>query len=359
MSLSTELYVVSCKPGIGYRKSLEFSEVMELLEIKKLSKNYDDYIKPNLLYFVEDLNELARELNVDRIYPMGLYIRGIFGGEKKKEKEFYAGITIEEYHQDKVSFVFKLWNTEDMLIVPVDLLKKYDVKVFKMVYGGQINPFKLRGTYDVLLSNKYEQHLKLFLQEVIELNKNIVPHKETVERVERLRNEVRQPGSIATLNTAKYYVVYRCDRAFTALAYKPMTDNVIVHSNAAYAECKYEELAYYYAALLNYLAYKVIQSERAFIRHQWARPLLSIYMAGLAWRDVDEATRNRIIELSRILHEKAPDKEYPNQRVALKDIAAKYPEFKELVKLLDFKVDKERLEDALNIVSGKGVEEEE
>lgn len=358
MSWFTELYVVSRKSGVGYRKSLELSEIMELLEIKKLSKNYDDYIKPNLLYFVEDLNELARELNIDKIYPMGLYIRGIFGGEKKKEKEIYAGITIEEYYQDKVSFVFKLWNTKDMLIVPVDLLKKYDIKIFKMIYGGQINPFKLRRTYDVLLSSKGEQHLKLFLQEIIELNRSIVPRKETIERIERLRNEVKQPGSIATLNAVKYYVVYRCDRAFTALAYKPMTDDVIAHSNVAYAECKYEELAYYYAALLNYLAYKVIKSKRAFIRHQWARPLLSIYIAGLAWKEVDEATRNRIIELSRILHERAPDKEYSNQRVALNDIAMKLPEFKELVNLLGSKVNKERLEDALNIMSGKGIEEE-
>jgi hypothetical protein len=332
---------------------------MEFLEIRKLNKNYDDYILPALLYFMEDLDELARELNVDKIYPMGLYIRGIFGGEKKKEKEIYAGITVEKYNQSIVSFAFKLWNTEDMLIVPGDLLEKYDVKVFKMIYGGDINPFKLRRTYDVLLSDKGERNLKLFLQETIKLNRDSVPHKETIERIEKLKNEVKQPLNIAILNTAKYYVVYRCDRAFTALAYKPTTGDVIAHSNVAYAECKYEELAYYYAALLNYLAHKVIQSERAFIRHQWARPLLSIYIAGLAWKDVDAATRNRVIELSRILHEKALDKEYSNQKVALNDIATKLPEFKELVNLLDSKVDKEKLEVALNIVSGKGIEEEE
>jgi len=97
---------------------------------------------------------------------------------------------------------------------------------------------------------------------------------------------------------------------------------------------------------------------RSFIRHQFARPLLAVYIAGLAWKGVDEAARSRVIELSKILHEKAPDMEYANQRIALKGIAS-FAEFKELVGLLDSKADKERLEDALNIMSGKGVEEEE
>jgi len=71
---------------------------------------------------------------------------------------------------------------------------------------------------------------------------------------------------------------------------------------------------------------------------------------------MDNETRDRIIELSKLIHNKASDKEYPNQRVALKDIVS-LQEFKELVKILDTKVDKEKLEEALNLVSGRGSEQ--
>jgi len=73
---------------------------------------------------------------------------------------------------------------------------------------------------------------------------------------------------------------------------------------------------------------------------------------------MDEDSRNRIVELSKSLHEKAPAKEYSNQRIALQEIA-RLPEFKELVEILDSKVDKAKLSDALSLVSGVGIEANE
>jgi len=359
MSWSTELYVVSRKQDIGYRKSLELDEIKEFLEIRQYSKNYDEYIKPNILYFTEDFNELAKELNVNRIVPMGLYIRGIYGGEKKKEKKMYAGIALHEYGHDDIRFKFRLWRVKDSLVVPSDLLKKYSIKIFNVVYEGEINPFKLRRYVPVILSETGVASLKSFLQKALELNIDIITHRDTVDKIKILVDEVEQPNNVTPLDIDKYYVAYRCDRAFAAFAFKPQSSNTIIESHVAYIETSNEEVAYYYAATLNYLAYKVIQVGRSFIRHQFARPLLAVYIAGLAWKDIDEATRSKVVELSKILHEKAPNREYGNQKVALKDIATRFSEFKMLVKLLDSKVDRERLEDALNIVSGKGVEEEE
>ena len=106
-------------------------------------------------------------------------------------------------------------------------------------------------------------------------------------------------------------------------------------------------MAYYYAAILNYLAYTVLRSGRTFNRDQYARPLLAIYIAGLSWNNMDEETRGRIVELSKKLHEKAPGKEYSNQRIALQEVAG-LPEFKELVKIVDSKVDRSKLEEALS-----------
>jgi len=57
-----------------------------------------------LLYFTEDLNTLARELGVDGIVPMGLYIMGIYGGEKKKGEEEYAGLIVLEHSVEGATF---------------------------------------------------------------------------------------------------------------------------------------------------------------------------------------------------------------------------------------------------------------
>jgi hypothetical protein len=352
----TELYVVKLKipKDKKYSKSLSFEDIKEFLEVRSCDKNYENYIKPGLFYFTEDLNVLAKELGVDRIVPMGLFIRGIYGGERKKGEEEYAGLIVLEHSVEGIMFKLRLYNTKDTLIIPVDYLKKYGVKIYKMIYGGEINPFKINKHLDIVLSERGENALKKFLEEALKLNERNIS-METNSRVKKLIDEVRQPTIIKPLDIGRYYVVYRCDRAFTGSIYKPSADS-IVHSNAAYLECRDENIAYYYVAVLNYLAYAVVATKRTFIRHQWARPLLAIYIAGLSWNSMNEGTRNRIVELSKTLHEKAPSKKYVNQRIALKDIA-QLSEFRELVKTIDSKISKESLEEALNMVSGKGVEE--
>jgi len=357
ISWNTELYIVSRKPGIDYKKSLELNEIKEFLETRRLSKSYDEYVKQNLLYFTEDLDDLANELNIKKIVPKGLYIMGIYGGEKKRGKKIYAGIALHEYRYDNIKFEFRLWNTRDRIIVPINLLKEYGIKVYKVIYMGEINPFRLRRFIDVILSDQGEASLKQFLQRALKINVDRIARSETIEMIKMLIEEVKQPNNIIKLDIDKHYIIYRCSRSFTAFAYRSQEPNVIIESHVAYAESEKEEIAYYYTAILNYLAYKVIQSGKAFIRSQFARPLFAVYMAGLAWKDIDDVTKNRVVELSKILHKKAPDKDYPNQKIALKDLE-RYSEFKELVKLLDSKVDRENLDKALDMVSGGGAEEE-
>jgi len=53
---------------------------------------------------------------------------------------------------------------------------------------------------------------------------------------------------------------------------------------------------------------------RSFVLDQFARPLLAIYVAGLSWSAVDETTYRRVVELSKVLHEKATSEEYGNQK---------------------------------------------
>jgi len=357
MSWITELYIAKLKipKDKKYSKSLSFEDIKEYLEIRSHDKNYENYIKPGILYFTEDLNTLARELGVDKVCPKGLFIEGIYGGEKKKGEEEYAGLIVIEHSLDNMVFKFKLHNTKSVLVVPVNYLTKYGVKVYKMIYVGEINPFKITRYLDIILSQRGECFLREFLREALRLNERSVSPEDR-RKIEKLISELQQPGVITTLDTSKHYVVYRRIRAFTASIFKPIANNFIVKDEVGYIECRDESIAYYYVAILNYLAFKVIEAKRSFIRTQYARPLLALHIAGLSWNNVNGEIREKIVSLSKRLHEKAPSKEYANQKVALKEIA-RLPEFKEIVEILNSNVDKENLEIALNMVSGKGVEE--
>jgi hypothetical protein len=356
MSWNIELYIARLEiPEERYSKSLNFEAVKDLLVVKSYGKSYEDYINPGLLYFTEDLNTLAKELAVEVICPKGHYIMGIYGGEIRKGEEKYAGLVLEEYKYNGTNFEFKLYDTRDILVTSVDLLRKFGVMIYRMVYVGEINPFKLKKYLNIILSYNDEESLKQFLKKTLDLNLRDISI-DTFNKVSSLINELKQPNNITPLNVDKCYVVYRCDGVFTAFTLKPMENNIIIESYVSYVVCNSEATAYYYTAILNYLAYKVVEYNRSFNRHQFARPLFSIYLADLSWNDMDNETRDRIIELSKLIHNKASDKEYPNQRVALKNIAS-LQEFKELVKILDTKVDKEKLEEALNLVSGRGSEQ--
>ena len=358
MSWENELYVVKLKAlsGREYSKKMSLYEIKDYLEITAYNRTYNEYIKPGLLYFTEDPAALARELGVDGIVPKGLYIMGIYGGEKKKGEEEYAGLIVLEHSVEGATFRFRLYNTKDTLIVPVNYLKKYGVKVYRMIYRGEINPFRINRYLNIILSEQGEAMLKKFLGEALELNERSIS-AETLNKLRKLIGELRQPSVVKPLSRDKYYVVYRCKGAFTAFVYVP-AENSIADSSVPYVETRSEDVAYYYAAILNYLAYTVLRSGRTFNRDQYARPLLAIYIADLSWNNMDEEARGRIVELSRRLHEKAPAKEYSNQRIALQEIA-KLPEFKELVEILDAKVDKAKLSDALPLVSGIGIGENE
>jgi hypothetical protein len=352
MNWSTELYVVKLKTlgGKEYNKSLSLDEIRDYLIIRPYGKSYEEYIKPGLLYFTEDLNTLARELGVDRIVPTGLYISGIYGGEKKEGEEEYAGLVVLEHGVEGTVFKFKLYNTSDELAVPVDYLKKYGVKVYRMIYVGEINPFRVYRYLDTILSERGEAMLKKFLEEALKLNERGIS-VETYNKIRKLINKLQQPGVIRPLIRDRfYYVVYRRDRAFTAATIKPMSDDIIIKEEVGYIETRSEDVAYYYTAILNYLAFKVIEFKRTFIRTQYGKPVLAVYIAGLSWNSMDKETRDRIVELSKRLHEKAPRKEYSNQRMALKDIA-QLSEFRELVEILDSKINKEELDEALTLVS--------
>ena len=331
-----------------YSKSLHLKP--GLIEFREFNKTYDEYIAPSLLYFTEDFQEIAKKLNVKKVIPMGQYIRGLFGGETGRG-EPYAGLVLEEHKYINSEFVFRLYGTSSKLCVPRKWLDKYHVDVYELIYVGMIYPFRLANTLPVLLSEQGPDNLRLFLKKTLETYARDIASKDA-QKIRALISELKQPSSPEKLQTGLYYVVYRCDRAFTACFVKPTSSKMILDSHVSAIECSNEDKAHYYVAILNYLAYKVITEKRSFIHHQFARPALAIIVAGLGWNDIDENIRNQIAEKSRKISQKTPIKESPNQRVALNRVV-KYPEFKEIVKLLDEHINREYLEEALNLVSGK------
>jgi len=351
-SADVELFIMSLNREARerYSKRLTLDEIRNWLIINKYEKQYEEYLKPALIYFRDDLDSLAKTLAVDRVIPKGLYIMGIYGGEKKRGKEQYAGLVLDDYSLSEGLFTFKLYNVGARLEVPRSKLDEYGVRVYRVIYVGEINPFRLRRLLPIMLSEKGEEKLKEFIAYVLSSHQSKLRSAD-IDKLKNLMNEVEQPSIIKPLEPNKWYVVYRCDRVFSALAFKPDGEDIIVESHVSYVETSNKNIAYYYAAVLNYLAYNVMKRRRAFGHHQFARPLEAIYYAGLAWNDVDDNVRKDVVDLSESLHQKAPDKEYPTQKTAIKEIS-QIDEFNKLVKLLDGVVDKDKFDRALDFVSG-------
>ncbi|MEM4731909.1 MAG: hypothetical protein QXO48_02070 [Desulfurococcaceae archaeon] len=326
-------------------KNMELRELESLLKIEELGLSYDDYIAPMVLWAVEDAERIAEELGVLRVVPKGGYIMGLFGGEKKKGKSEYAGIVVERYDAKNGVVYIKLYNLTRSYNVPINLMNRYGVDVYKVYYAGLINPFSCR-TYNILLSKKGDEDLKNFLKTLVELNRNAMPQRD-LNYLNALIAELKT--SIDMFDENRYYVIYRCQRVFSACVPTDLT-KAVSESHIAYLECKDQDQAHYYAGVLNYLAYKVIELKRSFIRSQFARPALAITVAGLSWKTVPEDIRRKISDLSSQLSRKIAWSKYPNQEIAFRHLASR-PEFKEIVRILDGYVDKEKLKDALNLVS--------
>lgn len=340
--MPVNLFKINARNKISRDMTLE--EIAGSVNVERLRLDYDDYITPMVLWATEDSTETAKALQVVRVVPMGGYIRGLFGGEDKKGKQKYAGLVVEHYEESNGIIYVKLHNLTKSYQVPVDLMRRYGVSVYKLYYRGLINPFVCR-TYNVLLSAKGDEKLKAFISNLIDFNQNVMS-EEDAKNLNTLINELKTSIDMFKEN---YYVVYRCQRIFTACVPTDLR-MAISESHVAYLECRDLEQAYYYVATLNYLAYKVIKTGRSFIRDQFARPAIAVAVAGLSWKIVPEDIRAQMACLSMQLAKKLTWKDYPDQKIALMELA-QHPEFKEIVRVFDEVVDEKGLNEALNLVS--------
>lgn len=312
-------------------------------------RSYEEYVRPALDYFTQDLAAAAARLGVRRIVPMGLYIRGIFGGERRRGVERYAGLALEEHALSEEGLRLRLHGIRGILSASSDLVRSLGIQVYSVIYRGKIYPFRA-GSLEAILSDRGPRSLREFLTRALEAGGEGLGPGDAAALL-KLAEELVQPQRIETLKEGLHYTVYRGQRAFTAATAKPgRGSRIVVESHVAALECDTREKALYYAAALNYLAYKVAETGRSYARDQFARPALALAAAGLGWNNVDPRIRGKVAELAEALEEKVLWKGPPTQREALEQLYRGHEDFREVVELLDTAAGG-RLARALNLVS--------
>ena len=336
----------------------EYSKALHLSEVKcsvVVNGNYEDYIRKARLYTETPTKEIRDKLGVSEVFPMGDYIRGLFGGIKKKGARNYAGLVFEVVDFDRLSgqYIIRLSGTDTPLKMPQPYLKPFWKK---LIYEGMIYPFYLHDVYNVLLSSEGKEKTEMFLRNFVLSRMS----GEDREKVKTLLEEFSQPLKLKELEE-KYYVIYRCIRNFVSFVISPKDIReltpLIVESHCSLISLEDEQQAYYYSSLLNYLAYKVIENKGAFIRNQFLRPLMAIAELDIEWSS--EKWQLKVAELSRKLQQEAP-KCYKGfikrgMRVdrcfeRLKSCNETKSLFMELIDTIDKAVNKNKLMDALRFV---------
>lgn len=342
----------------NYSKTLHLFDVKTRIEGKE---NYKDYIERIMSYTKISSKIIKERLDVDEVVPMGDYIRGLFGGEKKKGAKRYAGLVFDivgEYDPTTGQYSIKLSGTQSVVRI-----SKYFLDPFwkKVVYRGEIFPFHLNTPYNLLVSSDGQEKLEEFLRNHILGNVS----EEDKLKVKLLIDELKQPEKLKLLEDNKNYVVYRCTRNFASFVLaddireisQSGTHQVIIESHCSFMSTNDEIKAFYYSAILNYLAYKVIREHGAFERDQFLRPLIAMLSAGLQWKK--ENWQLKIAKLGKALQRKASTcfEGHLRRGMQIEGCFEKLEKcsetcqlFSDLIRIIDENVDQKKLLESLAMV---------
>lgn len=343
----------------NYSKAMHLSDVECTIEEEE---NYQDYIEKVMVYAKITSKAVKEKLDVEEVAPMGDYVRGLFGGEKKKGSKKYAGLVFDvlgEYDKTAGQYTIKLSGIKTSVRIPKYFLDPYWKK---LIYRGEVFPFDFNYPYNILLSSEGEDKLREFLRNHIVGNVS----EEDKIKVKLLMEEFKQPRKLMLLGKNMHYVVYRCTRNFASFVLSPKdiqeiseegVYGIVIESHCSFMSLDNRLKAYYYSAILNYLAYKVIQREGAFERDQFLRPLIAIIHANLGWKGKE--WQLKVAELGKKLHQEAPKcfegfirKGMMIERCFRRlETCNKAKElFSSLRKTVDENVDKKRLYESLELV---------
>jgi tRNA G10 N-methylase Trm11 len=354
-----KIYFMDIKFKDKYSKALHLSDIE--FNIKEREENYENYINKVIRYTKITPEILKKILGVEEIFPMGEYIRGLLGGEKKRGAKKYAGLIFEIKAYDNITrqYIIKLSSLDKEVKISKHFLDPYWKK---LIYRGKVFPFYFDGTYNILLSSDGENDLKEFLRRYIAENLS----GEERKKVEILIEELKQPNKPYFLKENTHYVIYRCSGTFSSFVLTPQdiqkisengTFKILIESHCSFLSLTDKIKAYYYSAILNYLAYKVIEKGGTFERDQFLRPLISIYQVSLEWKN--EEWQKEIAKLGEKLHQKTPTcfKNYVKKGMKVERIFHELDEcketkdlFKELRKKIDDIINERKLREALSYV---------
>jgi|GEM_PF-452991 len=231
----------------------------------------------------------------------GASIAPLYGVSGKKGEIERAGLMISIISEDpsRGEYLFKLANVEKTFrALEIDLSEK----IAWFVDRPLIYPFSLIRILKALYSPE-KSEIQEFLEDLSQEADGI-----SRKKINETTQKVKIPPK-PTVNELESLVVYRCMRSFVAavISSKELEKVVIqapliLTDHVSYLKTQSTEIAYYYAAVLNYMAHKIQKLKLGFVRDQFARPIMALMNAGLEWKD--EEWQGKVAELSKTLHEK-------------------------------------------------------
>ncbi|MEN2999858.1 MAG: hypothetical protein ABDH61_04715, partial [Acidilobaceae archaeon] len=318
----------------------------------QLDQSYEQYMKLAIEWAGSAREEVAWRLDVREV-KLGGYIRGIAGGERRRGAESYAGLRVEELEEEGTALRIRLAGLKKAYLLPRSVMEKHRVGVYELHNGAlPYMPERKRA----LLSKRGSKGLKEFIAEVVEVLESTPGANLEEEDRKKLLGLARELSArLEELKEGKPYVIYRHMRLFVAYVAVGRRGEA-VSDIVALTECKEEDQAYYYAALLNYLAFCVKRAGRSYLRTLVHRPLEAIIKLRLSWREAPEELRREVARLSRELERYMQGLPTAGREELFEELSRSQP-FQQLVKALDKyieeRVGRERLAEALDLVSTK------
>jgi len=351
------------------------------IKVKILEYTLKDHVQPVLDYF----KNRAILVGVSKANLEGDMVSPVFigGGTEATQKPVVPlAFTLHGYDETRQKYVIAPFNIREIAakagigVHHVNYIGDL-TKVFAWyLTRGVIYPFAIIRFFKLLYVPRDKNKLRRILMSLYSVYNQLLNN--TISTL-----KVPDEPSISCKTADKYYVVYRCQRTFASAVLTPKLlkelcsaggSGIIVDHHVSYLEVDDEDIAYYYAAILNYMIYKVkLLRLGSFVRDQFGRPLQAIVESGLEWwglkwqKEVAELSKSvsresRSIALKRLdlpvelpqfeLIDRGRDEEIKeklsvNVAVVLKELLKESEAFRRIIEIVDQNVQEDDLKNAL------------
>jgi len=262
------------------------------VKVKILERVLKEHVHPVFEYFKnKTIVTGISKTNLEGDIVSPVFIGG--GTSATRKLVVPLAFTVRGYDETRQTYVIAPFNigkiiAESGIKAPHTVNYVGDIKKILAWYlpRGVIYPFAIIRFFKLLYVSGGKNKLKNTLMSLYSVYGRLLNN--TISTL-----KVPKEPSIPCRAINRYYVVYRRQRTFTATVITPKLlreicsaggDGIIIDQNVSYLEVDNEDIAYYYAAILNYMIYKVkALNLGGFVRDQFGRPLQAIAESGLEW----------------------------------------------------------------------------